>query len=157
MKNDQQMMKWPEMHDASCASGRVLCVYLCMIACICMFILAQSTVSGLWEACKSQCLGGGENHRLIPQLFSQPFLCLAKKCLLYTHKDTHTHASDFSYADKRTWAALWQVFLCRQVSSEWSASLSSQRGSQWEMERKLHSSSWRLDECSMCSCLTGDP
>lgn len=52
-------------------------VYVRMIACICMFVLAQERcVFGLWAACKSQRLGGRENHRLIPQLFSQPFLRL---------------------------------------------------------------------------------
>lgn len=45
-----------------------------MITCICMFLLAQGRREcGLWAACKSLRLGGGETRRLIPQLFTQPF------------------------------------------------------------------------------------
>lgn len=58
MRNDEQMMKRPEMYDAICARGSVLCVH--MITCICMFRLARGHCeSGLWAACKSLHLVGG--------------------------------------------------------------------------------------------------
>lgn len=85
---------------------------------------------------------------------------LTKKRLLYTQ----THVQTFRHAGKCTWRSHWKwigVFLCRQVSSEWSARSQMQpliieRTSVGDGE-KLHTSSWKLDDCSMCSCLTGDP
>lgn len=142
MKNDKQVMKLPEMYDAICASGGVLCVYLCMIACICMFSLAQQRwVSGLWAVCKSQRLGGRENHRLIPQLFPQPLFWLDSLIAYKENCPVHkTHTNTFRQADKCTWRAYWQwteVFLCRPVSEVPApgCSLSSHRGPQWEMDR----------------------
>lgn len=161
-------MKLPEMYDAICASGRVFCVYACMIACICMFILAQEhCVSGLWAACKSQRLGGRKNHRLTPQLFSQPFVCLHS---LTTHKEmfavqtqTHTHTRRLSGMQTNAHGELTdnEFFFADKCPSEWSARpqmqpLITERTSVGDGE-KLHTSSWKLDDCSMCSCLTGDP
>lgn len=124
-------------------------------------------VSGLWAVCKSQRLGWRENHRLIPQLFSQPFLFLdsptAHKDLFTVHTRKHTHRPSGMQTNahgKRPDNEKEFLLSCRQVSSEWvpapRCTLSSQRTSLGDGE-KLHTSSWKLDDCSMCSYLTGDP
>lgn len=137
-----------------------LCECAHMIACICMLLLAQQfCVSGLWAMCKSLRLGGRQNRSLIPQLFSQPFPSILD------HKEMFTvHTQRLRHEDTCTWRAYWQwkgVFLCKQVSSEWSASpqvqLVKTEGVSEGDGEKLHNNSWKLDDCSMCSCLTRDP
>lgn len=132
------------MYDAICASGKVLCVCECMITCKYMFILAQEHCeSGLWAACKSLRLGGRENHRLILQLFAQPFLCLDS---LTAHKEmftVHTHTCRLSGTQTNAHGELTDgesefLFVAKCPVSEVPAprcSLSSQRGPQWEVER----------------------
>lgn len=117
-------------------------VYMCMIACICMFVLAQERcVSGLWSVYKSQCLGERENPRLIPQLFPQTFLCLDS---LIAHKEmftVHTQSLDFQACRQMHMESLLTMnrgFSLQCPVSEVPAprcTLSSHRGPQWEMGR----------------------
>lgn len=132
-----------------------LCVWLHAYACSSWH---RSAEPGLWAACKSPHLGR-ENQCLTPQLFAQPFLCLDS---LTAHKEmftVRTHTCRLS----RTWTAYcwwFLVFLCGHVSGKWRAGplmqpLITEKTSVGGGE-KLHTSSWKLDDCSMCSSLTGE-
>ena len=151
------MMKQSEIYEASCASGRALCVNVCTwlhaYACSSWH---RGSVSGLCAVCKSLRLGGRQNLCLIPRLFSQAFTyVLAHKKMFTVHAQRLGHEGTCAY---------WQwigVFLCRQVSSEWSAGPQVQLVVRERVSEgdggNLHNNSWKLDDCSMCSCLTGDP
>lgn len=80
-RDEEQMMKGAEMHDAICARGSVLCVH--MITCMCMFLLARgATVSVGSGQRKSLRLVGGVGVAgwvgvaSISQLFTQPLVGL---------------------------------------------------------------------------------
>lgn len=64
--------------------------------------LGTGALSGLWTACKSLRLGQRENHRLISQLFAQPFLFLGS---LTAHKEmftVQTHAEHGQLSDNES-------------------------------------------------------
>lgn len=135
------MMKQPEMHDAICARGSALCVH--MITCICMFV------------------GGGQ---LISQLFTESFFIgfffgLVRPRLLSRKGLPHAHAMQ-AVAHMETAAVnqnfLFFFFKCPvKEAPGWSPLF--QCGTQQEAREKVHSSSWKQDDSSMCSFLTGDP
>lgn len=140
-------------------------VWICFHDCMHMHVPfgMECLVSGLWAVCKSQRLGSRQYHRLSLQLFSQLCLCLLthKDALtLHTqgrmetlrHEDTSTERAfcqwigGFLYwkqARERRWSPLMQPLITERISEG--------------DGEKLHTSSWKLDDCSMCSCLTGDP
>lgn len=110
-----------------------------MITCICMFLLAQGRCEcGLWAACKSLRLGGGETRRLILQLFTQPFFfCLDS---MTAHKEmftARTHMKANAHTELSNGES--ELFLVAKYpenevpAPRWS--LSSWRGAQREVER----------------------
>lgn len=124
-----------------------------MITYICMFVLAEEAcVSGLGAAHKSL-LSGGRDHCRFPQLFAQPFSVLTALLRTKTCLPLWLPGSQRS-------AACWRVLLRSQSSREPRPALkaaSHHTEDPGGRQEKLHKSSWKLDDCSMCSSLSGDP
>lgn len=80
-------MKQSEIYDASCASWwSLLCVHDCMHMHVQLILAAESCAPGFPAVCKSQHLGGRQNHRLSPLLFCA---ILIHGELFTAHTQTH--------------------------------------------------------------------
>lgn len=131
MKNDRLMIKQPEMHDAICVTGSLLCMraWLHTYACsswqrrpVCLVSVQHINPPLL----------GASNHCLFLQLFAQPFSVLTALLLTKTCLPSWLPGSQKS-------AACWRALLCSQAPRErrpaLKRSLASHRGSWWETKR----------------------
>lgn len=146
-------MKRPEMHDAICVTGSLLCMraWLHTYACSSWQRRPVCLVSGQHI---NPPLLGGRDYCLFPQLFPEPpsvltALLLTKTCLPFWLPGTQRKA------------ACRRVPLRIRVSAEsdgqlWKA-VSHHTEDPGGRQRELHKSSWKLDDCSVCSSLSGDP
>lgn len=129
-------------------------VYESMITYICMFILAEEIcVSGLGAAHKSPLSGGRDHCQLFPAARTA-FLCLDS---VAAHKDMFTtltsrHSKKCSLPE----SSAPQPSIQRATASAEKQSHIT-HGILVGDKEKLHKSSWKLDDCSMCSSLSGDP
>lgn len=153
MKNDRLMIKQLEMHDAICVTGSLLCLraWLHTYACsswqrrpVCLVSVQHINPPLL----------GGRGHCLFPQLFAQPFSVLTALQLTKTCLPSRLPGTPKS-------AACWRALLCKPSVRRSTASSETQPRITRRIlvgdEEKLHKSSWKLDDCSMCSSLSGDP
>lgn len=156
MKNDRLMIKQPEMHDAICVTGSLLCLRAWLHTYACSSWQRRSVCLVSVQHVNPPLLGG-RGHCLFPQLFAQPFsvltaLLLTKTCLPSWLPGTLKKKKKCSLLK----SSALQPSVRRSTASSETQSHITQRILVGDKE-KLHKSSWKLDDCSMCSSLSGDP
>lgn len=150
MKNDRLMIKQAEMHDAICVTGSLLCMRAWLHTYACSSWQRRPVRLFSVQHINPPLLGGS-HHCLFPQLFTQPFsvltaLLLSKTCLPSWLPGTQKKCSSLK-------SSAPQPSVQRATASSETQSHITQRILVGDKE-KLHKSSWKLDDCSMCSHLS---
>lgn len=145
------MIKHPEMHDAICVGPLCTRAWLHTYACS---YWQRRPVCLVWVQHINPPLLGGCDHCLFPQLFTQPFsvltvLLLTKTCLPSWLPGTPNQCCSLK-------SSAPQPSVQRATASSETLSHITHRILVGD-KKKLHKSSWKFDDSSMCSSLSGDP